>query len=119
MPLVEEAVEEVLSEVVVIVLLPVPTLLIEDPVPVLLEELILAERVVTLIGSVMTVKFEDPVSMPENEQHGRHTHCSEGSSANKTSIEASMLTIKMPNFPIMSSACKISSAVKADVNFAD
>jgi len=50
--LVAEAVEEVLSdepvpsEVVVPVLLPVPTLLKEDPVPVLL----------TLNGSVMTVK---------------------------------------------------------------
>ena len=64
MLLVAEAVEEVLSDepvtskVVVTVLLPVPTLLKEDPVPVLLEELILAERVVplTLNGSVMTVK---------------------------------------------------------------
>ena len=120
-----EVVEEVLSdepvpvlpsELVVIVLLPVPAL---DPVPVLPEELILAEGVVpaTLNGSVMTVKFADPV----NGQQGRHTHCPVGgeTSANKTSIVASMLTIKRPNFSIMSSACKISSAVKADVNFAD
>ena len=116
-----EVVEEVLSdepvpvlpsELVVIVLLPVP-------VPVLPEELILAEGVVpaTLNGSVMTVKFEDPV----NGQQGRHTHCPVGgeTSANKTSIVASMLKIKRPNFSIMSSACKISSAVKTDVNFAD
>ena len=124
MLLVAEAVEEVLSDEpvpVVTVLLAVPTLLKEDPVPVLLEELILAERVVpmTLNGSTMTVKLEVPVSMPGSGQHGRHTHCSVGTSANKTSIVTSMLIIKRPNFSIMSSACKISSAVKADVNFAD
>ena len=95
--LVADAIEEVLvdvpvpvlpSEVVVIEVLPVPVVLIEDPVPVLLEELMLAERValVTLNGSVMTVKLEDPYPMPGNGQHGRHTHCSVGgeTSANKT-----------------------------------
>ena len=107
-----EAVEEVPVDASVpvvpseIVVLPVPTLLIEDPVPVLLD---------TLNGSVMTV------SMPGNGQHGRHTHSSvgDGTSANITSIVASMFMIKMPYFPAMSSACKISSAVKDDVNFAE
>ena len=107
-----EAVEEVLVDAPVSVVpseevvLPVPMLLIEEPVPVLLE---------TLNGSVMTV------SMPGNGQHGRHTHSSVGggTSANITSIVASMFMIKMPHFPAMSSACKISSAVKDDVNFAE
>ena len=60
----------------------------EDPVPILLEELALVERdvPVTLNGSVMTVKLEDPVAMPGNGQQGRHTHSSVGgeTSANKT-----------------------------------
>jgi len=127
--LVAEPVEEVLVDAPVPVLpseavvLPVPVLLIEDPVPVLPEELVLAERVVpvTLNGSVMTVKSEDPVSVPGNGQHGRHTHCSVGgeTSANITSIVASMFMIKMLYVLIMSSACKISSSVKDDVNFAE
>ena len=109
---VAEAVEEALVDVPVpvlpteVVVLPVPTLLIEEPVPVLLE---------MLNGSVMTV------SIPGNGQHGRHTHSSvgDGTSANITSIVASMLMIKMPYFSAMSSACKISSAVKDVVNFAE
>ena len=102
--LVAEAVEEVLVDAPVpvlpseVVVLPVPMLLIEDPVPVLPKEIVLAERVepVTLNGSFMTVKSE--VSVPGNGQHGRHTHCSVGgeSSANITSIVASMFMIKMP-----------------------
>jgi len=132
---VEDPVPILLPEVLVesMVWVPVPDIPVEDPVPILLPEVPVESIVgipmedpvpilpVTLNGSVMTVKLEDPVAMSGKGQHGRHTHCwvGGGTSANKTSIEASMLAIKMLNFPIMSPACEISSSVNADVNLAD